>query len=290
MTGLVVSANTINKVTCEVGAKIKTWTRESSELHEDFAQTPGNTEFTTDGTTVRTTTGEYREVKVGILSKRPVGKPRTAKNWKKTPLPKPKKSVAFAQVVTAERLASSLPHWQKRLKVHAPWDTVITTDGAKWIGKMCDAHFPNADRLLDIYHACEHFHAMLKELFPGDEKLRNDHFRRLRQSLLNSGWDGLYAEFEALKKIVTAEQWEAHAEKTFNYFHTLRANLHYPARLASGRPIGSGQVEGACKQIVGRRLKPSAGCRWRIRTVNRMLGVLTALHTDTWKQYWAKSK
>ena len=234
--------------------------------------------------------GEWREVKVAMFSKRPEGEPRTAENWKKTPLPAPTQVVGFAQVVTAERLAASLPHWQKRLKIHAPWNTVITTDGAKWIGKMCDAHFPNADRLLDIYHACEHFHGMLNGLFPRDEKLRDEHFRRLRDSVLSRGWDGLYDELETLKKTVTAERWAAHAEKTFAYFHTLRANLHYPARLASGRPIGSGQVEGACKQIVGRRLKPSAGCRWRLRTVNRMLGVLTALHTDTWSRFWAKSK
>jgi len=155
---------------------------------------------------------------------------------------------------------------------------------------MCDAHFPNADRLLDIYHACEHFHTMLKDLFPHDEILRNDHFQRLRHAALNHGWDGIYAEFEALKTTVSADAWSRHASKTFDYFQSRYARLNYPARLASGRPIGSGQVEGACKQIVSRRLKPSAGCRWRLRTVNRMLGVLTALHTDTWSRFWAKSK
>ena len=112
MTGLKVSANTIDKVTCEVGAEMKTWTRESRELHDDFAQTPGNTEFTTDGTTVRTVDGDWREVKIALFVKRLKGKLRTAENWKTTPLPTPAKVVGFAQVITAKRLTASLPHWQ----------------------------------------------------------------------------------------------------------------------------------------------------------------------------------
>jgi hypothetical protein len=32
-------------------------------------------------------------------------------------------------------------------------------------------------------------------------------------------------------------------------------HLHYAERLAEGRSIGSGQVEGACKHMIGRRLK-----------------------------------
>jgi hypothetical protein len=290
MTGLKLSANTINKLSCEVGAAMKTWTRESKELHDNFAQTVGNTEFTTDGVMVRTTTDDSWEVKVAVFAKRPAGDPRTAENWKKTPLPKVKKKIAVAQIVTSKRLASSLPHWQKRLKLHAPWDVRITADGAKWIENMCVAHFPNADILLDIYHACDHVQTMLKNLFPRDEKQRKEHFEKMRHAVLSRGWEGLYDEFESLKTTVGDSAWTHHVSKTFAYFEARRARLNYPKRLAAGLPIGSGLIEGSCKQIVTRRLKPSAGCRWRIRTVNRMLGVLTALYTDTWGMFWKKPR
>ena len=288
MTGLRLSPNTIKKIACEVGAEMKTFTRESSDLHEDFAQTPGNTEFTTDGVTVRTTKG-WRETKVGMFVKRPAGEPRTAENWDKTPLPKPKKKVGFAQIITKKQLAASLPHWMKRLKIYAPWDVDITADGAKWIENMCVAHFPNADILLDIFHAGDHVQTMLKALFPCGEKQR-EHFKRLRGALLSRGWDGLYDEFESLKTTVGDAAWTKHAAKTFAYFENRRTRLHYPERLAAGLPIGSGLVEGSCKQIVTRRLKPSAGCRWRVRTVNRLLGVLTALSTGTWGMFWKKRR
>lgn len=282
MSGIDLSANTIKKVTCETGQEMKQWQRESKELHEEFAQTPGNTELMTDGTCVKTTKG-WREVKVTIFAKRDEGEPRTRENL--DALPKPTIQFAFAQITGCQRLASSLPHWKKRLKIHAPWDVAITTDGAKWIENVLDVHFPNADRLLDIFHACEHFRTMFKGLFR-EKATRKEHFERFSNAALSRGWEGLCDEFTALKNVVSPHRWQRHCAKTFSYFHSRRKYLNYPGRLASGRPIGSGMVEGACKQIVGRRLKPSAGTCWRVQTVNRMLGVLTLLHSSAWEQYW----
>lgn len=283
MTGIKLSPNTIKKVTCETGAEMKKFQRESKELHEEFAQTTGNTEFTTDGTRVNTTEG-WREVKVAIFAKRDEGEARTRENLDS--LPKPKSQFAIAQVGSCKRLTASLPHWQKRLKIHAPWETVITSDGAKWIENMLDVHFPNADRLLDIFHACEHLRAMFKGLFR-DTATRKEHIERFRHALLSRGWEGLYDEFMALQKTISPHRWKRHCAKVFNYFRARKKYLDYPRRLASGRPVGSGMVEGACKQIVGRRLKPSAGTCWRVRTVNRMLGVLSVLHSSAWELFWS---
>ena len=142
MTGLKLSPNTINKIACEVGAEMKTFVRESKYLHDDFSQTVGNTEFTTDGVTVRTTKG-WREVKVGMFVKRPAGEPRTAENFEKTPLPNPKKKVGFAQIVTKKQLAASLPRWQKRLKIHAPCISIYTNTHSIFI----TIHFLNYQQI-----------------------------------------------------------------------------------------------------------------------------------------------
>ena len=69
------------------------------------------------------------------------------------------------------------------------------------------------------------------------------------------------------------------------YFYRQREHLGYAGRLASGQSIGSGLVEGSCKQVIGRRLKQT-GARWRIRRANRMATLCCTLHGDTWKPYW----
>jgi hypothetical protein len=56
--------------------------------------------------------------------------------------------------------------------------------------------------------------------------------------------------------------------------------------LAEGRSIGSGQVEGACKHMIGRRLKQT-GARWRVRRVNRMANLCALMYSDHWNAYWA---
>lgn len=63
-------------------------------------------------------------------------------------------------------------------------------------------------------------------------------------------------------------------------------HLHYAERLTEGRSIGSGQVEGACKHMIGRRLKQT-GARWQLSRVNRMATPCAILYSDHWDAYWA---
>lgn len=62
-------------------------------------------------------------------------------------------------------------------------------------------------------------------------------------------------------------------------------HLHYADRLREGRSIGRGQVEGACKNLIGRRLKSNAA-RWRVHRVNRMVGLCSLAYRDLRGQYW----
>ncbi len=62
-------------------------------------------------------------------------------------------------------------------------------------------------------------------------------------------------------------------------------HLDDAAHLAAGRTIGSGMVEGACKNVIGRRLKQT-GARWRIRRANRMATLATTLYSDEWDHCW----
>ncbi|NQV27318.1 MAG: hypothetical protein HQ518_23470 [Rhodopirellula sp.] len=52
-----------------------------------------------------------------------------------------------------------------------------------------------------------------------------------------------------------------------------------------GRSIGSGLIEGACKNLIGRRLKQT-GAHWKVRRVNRMAGLYAVMYGDNWNRYW----
>jgi hypothetical protein len=49
--------------------------------------------------------------------------------------------------------------------------------------------------------------------------------------------------------------------------------------------VGSGRVEGACKNMISRRLKQT-GARWRVRRVNRKASLCCLVYSNGWKDYW----
>ena len=63
--------------------------------------------------------------------------------------------------------------------------------------------------------------------------------------------------------------------------------LWYRDRLRRGVPIGSGMVEGACKTVVGRRLKCN-GARWQAPNADRMAARRCLLYSDHWDASWSE--
>jgi len=61
--------------------------------------------------------------------------------------------------------------------------------------------------------------------------------------------------------------------------------LWYRDRLAQGRPIRRGLIEGACKTIVGRRLK-HGGARWLVPRVSNVAALCCLLYSDEWEAFW----
>ena len=56
-------------------------------------------------------------------------------------------------------------------------------------------------------------------------------------------------------------------------------------RLAQGRAIGSGMVEGACQTAIGKRLKQT-GARWRVRRLEPMAALCCLCYGDQFDACW----
>ena len=117
----------------------------------------------------------------------------------------------------------------------------------------------NPDVCLDIYHGAE----------------QKEWFERMRNVLLPGGLSGMERELSLLK----ADLKESHVKSMDSLLEYCRGNsgrLDYCGRLLAGRVIGSGLVEGACKNLVGRRLKQT-GAPWRLSQANRMASICSVL-------------
>ena len=91
------------------------WQKTSSEVQKDFIEAPGNVEATMDGTSVNTTEG-WREVKVGIASKRELAKGVLPEQWGERELPRHTARVAFAAIEDRRQIADGRRQQSKWLR------------------------------------------------------------------------------------------------------------------------------------------------------------------------------
>ena len=261
------------------------WQRTELAAVAEFRDAPGAVEFTSDGTCVNTMDG-WREMKIGIFSKRKPGEPAGPDEWADRTLPKPNVCVSFAAIEGSEDFGRRWNAWRKRLGLSDASAITVLADGAKWIWEEQRKHLSGAEGVLDIYHALEHVAATAKVLYPTPADSAA-WITAARTTLLEQGWTGIETLIREQLQM-PATQAAAHRtalEGLREYLGSHPDHLHYRERLATGQSIGSGQVEGACKNLIGRRLKANAS-RWRVRRVNRMAGLCSLMYSHQWTAYW----
>ena len=154
----------------------------------------------------------------------------------------------------------------------------VLADGAKWIWAEVEKNLPGSTGVLDIYHAGEHLHGAAVALH-GAGPVAEAWYERRRRALLESGSSGV---LEAL-----ADE-PGDVSELVGYLGPHGGHTPYRERLAEGRSIGSGMVEGACKTAIGRRLKQT-GARWRVRRLERMAALCCLWYGDQFDAYWKKA-
>lgn len=282
--GLSVSDNTIRKVCQHQAAQVEHWQQNDPQATRSFRQAEGRVEFTTDGTCVNTTDG-WKEMRVGVFAKRPAGAPATPAEWADRKIPPPSSRLALAAIESADDFASRWPVVASRLGIASRGAIDVTADGARWIWDRVETYWPQADGTLDIYHALEHVSDAAKALYGEGTEPARQWSDLSRDALLAEGYPGISQQIDRARPTAVRAPQRKALESLATYMNHQKNHLHYAQRLATGRPIGSGMVEGACKHLVGRRLKQT-GARWLIPNANRMATLASLLYSDHWNQYW----
>lgn len=273
--GLVVCDNTIRQVCHTHGGAMRDWQRDDATAGAAFRQASGDVEFQTDGTSVNTTQG-WREMRLSIFAKRQRGKPASDRSdWEQRGLPAPHVRVIQAGIRTGDQLGPSWRRMAGRLGLRDTREISVIADGAKWIWGQVAVHLPGAVGVLDIYHASTHLWSAAKAVWGEGTAACSAWVEARRATLVRGGASGLLADLAAAEW----SDWRG-------YFEPHVGHTDYARRLAEGRSIGSGLVEGSCKQVVSRRLKQT-GARWKVRRVERMATLCAVQASDQWDAYWA---
>jgi len=284
--GLRVSDTTIRMIAQSHGEQMRRWQQREPAAGQAFRQAEGEVEFATDGTSANTTQG-WREMRVGVFAKRKPGKSQTVLRWEERHLPAPTARVAFAGLVRADSFGGQWRQWAGRLGVQQTNELTVLADGARWIWKQVARHLPGAQGVLDIYHASAHLHQTAAVLHGEQTKAAHRWVESRRRTLLQTGATALLTLLAQERKTLRSPRHRASLDDLCDYLRPHVDHTPYRERLTNGQTIGSGIVEGACKTVIGRRLKQT-GARWRIRRLERMASLCCVLYSDQWDNYWSR--
>jgi hypothetical protein len=135
-------------------------------------------------------------------------------------------------------------------------ELVFVCDGAVWIWKLIERHFPHAVQIVDWYHASEYLPPVAEATFGLDTEKYHAWLENARTLLWEGQIDKLIQACQQL-----SSQAASPVHKAITYFTHNQHRMDYARFRQQGYFIGSGTVESAGKQIAGLRLK-RAGARW----------------------------
>jgi hypothetical protein len=169
-------------------------------------------------------------------------------------------------------------------------ELVCILDGERSLWALISAYFPAAFFVLDIFHVLEHLSkAALCFYDEGRPQVREFVTERLK--MLLQGKAGRM--IGGLKQMLSKHELSGAARHTLNqvigYLERNRKHMRYEICLARGYPIGSGVIEGACRNLINDRLELT-GMSWSHQGAESMMR-LRAVHINKdWDAFWKRTR
>ena len=277
ITGQKVSDNTIERAVCQVGSMAQE--QQSQQLQRFFddkqipeSQTkPERLYIAVDGTTVHETDG-WHETKVAVIYFKDEREQR--------------KSRYVGRFETSETFGWHV--WLEACKCgfRQAEEVIYLGDGAAWIRNEKRRHFGRATFIIDWYHASEHIWDCGKVLF-GEGKKTTEQWVKRRLDWLWEGWTKKVLDDLKQQRMRYRAGKRQALDTLIHYISTNEEQMRYDVFRVQGYDIGSGAVEGACKHVVGKRLKQS-GMIWTRPGSSSVLALRTTWLNNRWEQLWQK--
>ena len=283
-----VSNDVVRRVCNEEGKEAGRWLKTASEPVEQMGRAEGELEFYSDGVQVNTVDG-WREMRVSVFAKRQPTEPVEPAQWGERVLEDPACRVAWAAIATSHVIGASWRGMLEHLGLEETPRLSVLGDGARWIWDEAAKRFKvivNVEWVVDVYHVGEHVHACAQKMFGvNTSQAKQWGTSRVEELIEIEGPKFIDRLHE--HRVAAADQKSRDAlEALITYLSDNRDSLWYRTRLAEGLPIGSGLVEGTCKNTIGKRLKLNSA-RWRVRRAEHMATVRCLHYSELWEPYWA---
>ncbi len=231
----------------------------------------------------------YREIKVGAAFEGIPGRERS----ELAPgvfLDEPGPTQYVARCLSAEAFGGFLYTLAQRCGLERAVEVVILGDGARWIRRIAEDHFPHATHIVDLYHAREHVWNVANAVYgpatPQGAAWANQADERLTHGQIEE-LVHMIEQLPPIPPLPGASRSIPAIEA--DYFLSNAERMRYPAFRAKGMHIGSGIAEAACKTVVSTRAKRS-GMRWTPQGLDAVLALRTSVLNQSYNSFWDPSQ
>jgi len=160
---------------------------------------------------------------------------------------------------------------------HRARQVVAISDGAAYNKTIIQEQFPRATHIIDLYHAREHLHKLMKALaVESDEQSKwlKDLDRGHIRTIITRAHSRPCPETAVETLRIETE-----------YFAKNANSMRYQKFRNRGYFVGSGVIEAGCRTLVGQRLKKS-GMFWSVAGANAILALRCCEFSGRFDDFW----
>jgi hypothetical protein len=284
---LEVSDDVIRRVCDQEGEAAMQWLKTAPQSARPMMQAKGEAEFYTDGVQVNTVEG-WREMRVSVFAKREPTTPALPAEWADRVLEKPTCRVASAAIANSRLIGATWPRMLEHLGLANTPRLSVLGDGARWIWDEAAKRFKmiqNVEWVVDIYHVSEHINAAAQKMLGVGTAVARAWSTARLEELIEMEGPKFLEHLQAIRATAADDKSREALDGLAGYLSGNKDSLWYKTRLSEGLPIGSGLVEGTCKNMIGKRLKLN-NPRWRVGRAEHMAALRCLHYSGLWKPYW----
>ena len=206
---------------------------------------------------------------------------QTATDADGQPLRDPESTTYLASFVSSDEFGGRALQAARQRGMAQAGQIIYLGDGAAWVWEIARTCFPQAEQILDFYHASEHVVTLAKAIYP-DAGMAQNWAVRWQSLLYDSELDDLLTDVRAVTTATPSDE----VQRELDYLERNRTRMDYRRYRARGWFIGSGVVEAGCKRVIGQRLKQS-GMFWTEAGATAVLSLRCALlSAGGWDYLW----
>lgn len=173
-----------------------------------------------------------------------------------------------------------------RIHPHTSLKAVLG-DGEKKIWKDAGELFPGWIQVLDIIHVRDKLRIAGHLYYKKESPEAKEYIKERLVALLTGEVDMVIEDFliGLEDRCLSASKTEILRRQVVGYFVNNRDRMQYHEYMAMGLPIGSGVIEGTCKNLINDRMERS-GMRWSPDGAEAILQLRSVYLSDLWNDFW----